>query len=122
MALDRLKTRRLRMRWLWFLLPGIPLIVHGQVNTPQSVQKEQAVRAVQGHLESGKDVRGELKEGESHSYLIGLTAGQFMQVLVSKSIIRMNVRLVSVKENENLVELNLPPKAEPERPLCWVAK
>jgi CHAT domain-containing protein/Tfp pilus assembly protein PilF len=72
-------------------------------------------------LEPGKAVEGELAGGESHSYRLALTSGQYLRVVLNQLNIDVIVRLLA-PDGKQLIERNNPGgKQEPER-LLFVAR
>jgi CHAT domain-containing protein/tetratricopeptide (TPR) repeat protein len=99
----------------------------GQANPPQPTGNVNANSAVQGRLEFGKAIRNELGEGQSHSYIFALEAGQYACVVVSVSQPNIGsvLKLLSMDGKEVVLELNYAGVRGRgwgwREPLCWIA-
>ena len=82
---------------------------------PQSQETQNAT------LEMGKPVERELSGGQSHSYQIQLTKGQFVHVVVDQRGIDVVVALYG-PDGQKLTEVDSPNGAEGPEPISWIAE
>lgn len=73
-------------------------------------------------LELGKTVEAELAGGQSHQYVVAMSAGQFIQVVVSRPSFATVVRLSVPSQEGPLMELHWPGASLRPEPLSWIAK
>jgi len=88
-------------------------------NAAGLVQNENDVRV----LELGKPIKREIKDGESHSYHITLTAGQFLGVAVEQHGVDVALALYA-PDGKKLIDADLdsPSKTQGLESLSWVAE
>ena len=81
--------------FLLFVVLCLPVLLHAQEPVP---------------LEPGKPLEREIAGGQTHTYQITLTAGQFMHVVVEQKGIRVIVALVA--PNGKQIAEAYPPRGE----------
>jgi CHAT domain-containing protein/Tfp pilus assembly protein PilF len=72
-------------------------------------------------LESGKPIERELAGGQSHSYQITLTEGQYLNVVVEQRGIDVVVTLRG-PDSKKLIEVDSPNGAQGPEPLQWIVE
>src|SRR6266542_212648 len=81
------------------------------------VQGEKDVRP----LELGKPIERELAGGQSHSYQITLTEGQYLRVVVEQRGVDVVVTLLS-PDGKKLIEVDSPNGTQGPEPLQWIVE
>jgi CHAT domain-containing protein len=72
-------------------------------------------------LEQGKPVERELTGGQSHSYQITLTAGQYVKLVITQRGIDVVVKLLG-PDGKPIAEFNSERRMQGEEPVSWVAE
>src|SRR5215813_7815179 len=72
-------------------------------------------------LEPGKPIERELAGGQSHSYQITLTEGQYLRVVVEQRGVDVVVTLLS-PDGKKLIEVDSPNGAQGPEPLQWIVE
>src|SRR5215470_4589251 len=95
--------------------PGMP--AQGSAGPNPIVQGEKDIRP----LEPGKPIERELAGGQSHSYQIALTEGQYLRVVVEQRGVDVVVTLLS-PDGKKLIDVDSPNGAQGPEPLQWIVE
>ena len=128
-----LKIRKLRTHILPILVTSAVILVAGSMNNdhgfayirvdkpdPQQTAQDSKPPAI---LEPtvGAQVERELKAGEMHAYIVRLTSGQYLRVVVEQKGIDVAVRLFG-PDGQKLTEVDSPNGKEGPEPISMIAQ
>src|SRR5215510_5393592 len=97
--------------------PSPKMLAQGGAGPNPIAQGEKDMRP----LEPGKPIERELAGGQSHSYQITLTEGQYLRVVVEQRGVDVVVTLLS-PDGKKLIEVDSPNGAQGPEPLQWIVE
>ena len=107
--------------WALLFLIGLSVSLLGQTNLQQPLAHRHATPGVHDRLELGKVTRVELADGQSHSYVLTIQAGQFVRVVVSQQERVFVLRLLSMDGSATFLDLDLRGLLARREVVCWIA-
>jgi CHAT domain-containing protein/tetratricopeptide (TPR) repeat protein len=107
---------------VYVLMPGLINTASAAATLQDIAEAGSRNAAIQNEtLEPGKPIKREMKGGETHSYLLTLTAGQFLYALVDQRGVDMVITLFD-PEGKQVIQIDSPNDTQEPEPVRAIAE